>query len=48
MFSVLFLGLFVPINLPEQFLELLDEPINFSLPPLTALPAGRSRTCQPT
>jgi len=34
---VFYSGLFILVDLPEQRLELLDEPINFSLPPLTAL-----------
>jgi len=34
---VFYSGLFILVDLPEQLLELLDEPINFSLPPLTAL-----------
>jgi len=34
---VFYSGLFILVDLPEQLLELLDEPINFSLPFLTAL-----------
>jgi len=34
---VFYSGLFIPVDLSEQLLELLDEPINFSLPSLTAL-----------